>query len=46
MPAGRTFYFWEPRTTEKLAALYRERGVAPGDTVILARWESEPPLND
>ena len=37
-PAGRTVYLWEPRTEEELEALKRERGVRPGDTVILFRW--------
>ena len=45
-PAGRTFYLWQPQTRGELEALYRERGIGPGDTVHLFRWDNEPPLND
>ena len=45
-PAGRTFYLWQPRTRAELEALYRERGVGPGDTVHIFCWTNEPPLND
>jgi len=41
-PAGRTFYLWNPASKEGLEALYRERGVVPGDTVYLFRWIGEP----
>jgi hypothetical protein len=42
MPAGRTFFLWQPNTMEELEALYRERDVGPGDTVHLFRWMGEP----
>ena len=45
-PTGRVFYLWQPRTEAELAALHRERGVGPRDTVHLFRWANEPPLND
>ena len=41
-PAGRTFFLWEPRTEGELEALYRDRGIGPGDTVYLFRWMREP----
>ena len=45
-PAGRVFHLWQPGTQEELEALYRDRGIGPGDTVHLFRWDNEPRLND
>jgi len=36
-PTGRVFFLWQPRREEDLAALYRDRGIGPGDTVRLFR---------
>ena len=44
--AGRVFFLWQPATTEELNELMRSRGVDPGDTVHLFRWDNEPPLNE
>jgi len=46
MPAGRVFFLWQPGTAEELNKLMRSRGVDPGDTVHLFRWDNEPPLNE
>ena len=40
-PTGRVFFLWQPRREEDLAALYRDRGIGPGDTVHLFRWIGE-----
>jgi len=46
LPAGRVFFLWQPGTAEELNKLMRSRGVGPGDTVHLFRWDNEPPLNE
>jgi len=41
---GRVVFLWQPNTMEELNDLMRSRGVGPGDTVHLFRWEDESPL--